>query len=188
MGFVFEAGFNMWFLMEQRLDDLGRWFIMWYLMDPTKGSNIYACVYVDTWLTAWRRQQIFRPCYITMHTLIFSSLRGEKLKLWKASMQVAVARFDQSVTVFGHVAWEPTWASHTAASSGFICLGNVQNWAYSLHAAHHDVYREILVREEWVTMMARQIWRHLSLFLSKYFVVKARICQTMYYNCLSARS
>ena len=136
MGFVFEAGFNMWFLMEQRLDDLGRWFIMWYLMDPTKGSNIYACVYVDTWLTAWRRQQIFRPCYITMHTLIFSSLRAEKLKLWKASMQVAVARFDQSVTVFGHVAWEPTWASHTAASSGFICLGNVQNWAYSLHAAH----------------------------------------------------
>ena len=67
----------------------------------------------------------------------------------------------------GHIAWEPTWAAHTAASGGFICPGNVQNWAYSLHAAHHDVQREILVEDGVTMMMACQIWRHLSLSLSR---------------------
>ena len=76
MGFVFEADFNMWFLMEQRLDDLGRWFIMWYLMDPTKGSNIMH-VYVDTWLTAWCGQKSFAPATL-LCTHYFFPLSGAR--------------------------------------------------------------------------------------------------------------
>jgi hypothetical protein len=162
MGCVFEADFNMWFLMEQRLDDLSRWFIMWSWWIQRKAAT-YMHVYM--WMHGWQLDAGSAAADLSpllhCYAHIFLS-QGREIETLKG-IDASCCRSCRSVCHYlGHVAWEPTWA-HTAASGGFICLGNVQNWAYSLHAAHHDVHREILMWEDGVTMMARQIWRYPSL-------------------------
>ena len=107
MGFVFEAGFNMWFLMEQRLDDLGRWFIMWYLMDPTKGSNIMH-VYVYTWLTAWCGQKSFAPATLLYAVCTFFPSQGREIETLKG-IDASCCRSFRSVC---HCLWSCSMRAH----------------------------------------------------------------------------